>query len=172
MCKCPPNPPNPHIQESFIPNNQIQHSSIPNHLIQASSMPFRLDAKTGPYCNMCRDLLWVTPTNNNFCKVLDIWVWAEKQHQTVLEHLDDESKYFIINTPGYPRTYKNPGYDSNVFPIKQEKDGKYDKSIFNFTSPSYPADTQTSYNYKTWNISLPEGHEIGLTMLDCDLDPE
>ena len=159
MCKCPENPP------------QYQ-----------PKWPFVYAASTGPYCNVCKDLPWVTPKKvearhvqnkwwrRYLCEVQDIWDWAENQDQTVLEHLNNGSEYFLINTPGYPRMYEKPTEMGP--PLKQDRYGKYDKSIFNLISPDYPADTQTSYNKKTWKISLPEGHKIGLTMLDCDLDPK
>ena len=107
------------------------------------------------------------------------WNWAKKtcverqscQDGTAHECLNHTSEHYFINSPGYPRKYEKPIIESNVFPIKQDKNGKYDKSIFPLTSSHYAADPQEPINYKTWEISLPEDHKIGLTMLDCDLDP-
>ena len=113
------------------------------------------------------------------------WNWDEKKcvdkrsyvKQTASEVLHDGSEYFLINSPGYPRTYGIPKASdysvlwNTIFPIEQDENGNYDKSVFPLISPEYTADNVKSYNYKIWEISLPEDHEIGLTMLECDLDP-
>ena len=54
---------------------------------------------------------------------------------------------------------------------QQDHNGNYDKSKFPFISPKYQAGTQRPYNIKAWEISLPEDHVIGLTIIECDLDP-
>ena len=106
------------------------------------------------------------------------WNWDEKKCVDKRSYenpdlLHDGSKYFLINSPGYPRTYGKPIKPSanQHFLIEQDHNGNYDKSKFPLISPKYQAGTQGPYDNKAWEIILPEDHEIGLTMIECDLDP-
>ena len=146
------------------------------HGVMQTGCPGAVDKTGNPSRSYCTN----QDGKNLWWEVCCSWDWDEKKcvekkpyvKQKAPEFLHDGSEYFLINSPGYPRTYGTPkASDLPLFPIKQDKNGNYDKSVFPLISPDYTADTQTSYNNKIWEISLPEDHEIGLTMLECDLDP-
>ena len=135
--------------------------------------PGAVDKRGNPSRSYCTN----QDGKNLWWEVCCSWDWdekkcVEKKPSLKAEVLNDGSEYFLINSPGYPRTYGIPKKsDYNVFPIEQDENGNYDKSIFPLITPDYTTDNVKSYNYKIWEIRLPEDHEIGLTMLECDLDP-
>jgi len=94
----------------------------------------------------------------------------KKSQCSEVESLNDKSEHFVINTPGFPRTYEKLEYHGPLEQINKITGWEYDKTRFHMISPNYYKETQIHCASKDWLITLPKNHGIGLTMLDCDLD--